>query len=70
MMRKLIYVIRYPFSGRLLNMSMFTIKFGPAVKGIATNHYYCAAHGTFRYFEVCSICLREGLGRSKPATNP
>jgi hypothetical protein len=30
----------------------------------------CAAHGTFRYFELCSICLREGLGRSKPATNP
>jgi len=31
---------------------------------------YCAAHGTFRYSELCSICLREGLGRSKPATNP
>ncbi len=31
---------------------------------------YCAAHGTFRYFELCSICLRKGLGRSKPATNP
>ncbi len=30
----------------------------------------CAAHGTFRYFELCSICLREGLGRSKPATTP
>jgi hypothetical protein len=30
----------------------------------------CAAHGTFRYFELCSICLREGLGRSKPAINP
>jgi hypothetical protein len=30
----------------------------------------CAAHGTFRYFELRSICLREGLGRSKPATNP
>ncbi len=24
----------------------------------------------FPYFELCSICLREGLGRSKPATNP
>jgi hypothetical protein len=31
---------------------------------------YCAAHGTFRYFEICSICFREGLGRSKPATKP
>jgi hypothetical protein len=30
----------------------------------------CAAYGTFRYFELCSICLREGLCRSKPATNP
>ncbi len=30
----------------------------------------CAAHETFRYFELCSICLREGLGRSKPTTNP
>jgi hypothetical protein len=30
----------------------------------------CAAHGTFRYFELCSICLREGLGRSEPAINP
>ncbi len=29
-----------------------------------------ATHGTFRYFELCSICLREGLGSSKPATNP
>jgi hypothetical protein len=34
------------------------------------NKYSCAAHGTFRYFELCSICLREGLGCSKPATNP
>ena len=25
----------------------------------------CCAHGNFRYFELCSICLREGLGRSK-----
>jgi hypothetical protein len=37
-------------------------------------HHYnvkrCAAHGTFRYFELCSICLREGLGCSKPTTNP
>ncbi len=30
----------------------------------------CAAHGTFRFFELCLICLREGLGCSKPATNP
>ncbi len=30
----------------------------------------CAAQRTFRYFELCSLCLREGLGRSKPATNP
>jgi hypothetical protein len=28
----------------------------------------CAAHRTFRYFELCSVCLREGLGRSKPQT--
>ncbi len=33
-------------------------------------HRCCAAHRTFRYFELCSICLRESLGRSKPATNP
>ena len=30
----------------------------------------CCAHETFRCFELCSICSREGLGRSKPATNP
>jgi hypothetical protein len=24
---------------------------------------------TFRYLELCSTCLKEGLGRSKPATN-
>jgi len=30
----------------------------------------CCAHGTFRCFELCSTCSREGLGRSKPATNP
>ncbi len=30
----------------------------------------CAAHRTFCYFELCSICLRKGLGRSKPTTNP
>jgi hypothetical protein len=24
---------------------------------------------TFRYLELCSTCLKEGLGR-KPATNP
>jgi hypothetical protein len=30
----------------------------------------CATHGTFHYFALCSICLREGLGRIKPATNP
>jgi hypothetical protein len=30
----------------------------------------CFALGTFHYFELFSICLREGLGRSKPATNP
>jgi hypothetical protein len=24
----------------------------------------------FPLLELCSICLREGLGRSKPATNP
>jgi hypothetical protein len=29
----------------------------------------CCAHGTFRCFELCSTCLKEGLGRSKPATN-
>jgi hypothetical protein len=23
---------------------------------------------TFRYLELCSTCLKEGLGRSKPAT--
>jgi hypothetical protein len=28
------------------------------------------AHGNFRCFELCSICSKEGLGRSKPATNP
>ncbi len=33
-------------------------------------HCPCCAHGTFCYFELCSICLREGLGHSKPATNP
>ncbi len=31
---------------------------------------YCAAHRTFCYFELCSICLREGLGSSKPTTSP
>jgi hypothetical protein len=30
----------------------------------------CFAHGTFHCFELCSTCLKEGLGRSKPATNP
>ncbi len=25
---------------------------------------------TFRYLELYSTCLKEGLGRSKPATNP
>ncbi len=30
----------------------------------------CGTPGTFRYFELCSICLREGLGHSKPSTNP
>ncbi len=39
-------------------------------KVLSTITYHCAAHGSFRYFELCSICLREGLGRSKPATNP
>ncbi len=34
------------------------------------NYSSCAAYGTFRYFERCSVCLREGLGHSKPATNP
>ncbi len=29
---------------------------------------YCDAHGIFRYSEICSICFREGLGHSKPAT--
>jgi hypothetical protein len=29
----------------------------------------CCAHGTFRCFELCSTCSREGLGRSKPTTN-
>ena len=24
---------------------------------------------TFRYLELCSTCLKESLGRSKPATN-
>jgi hypothetical protein len=24
---------------------------------------------TFRYLELCSTCFKEGLGRSKPATN-
>ena len=32
--------------------------------------YIWGAPGTFRYFQLCSICVREGLGRSKPATNP
>jgi hypothetical protein len=31
---------------------------------------WCAAHGTFRYFELCSICLRDGLVCSKHTTNP
>ncbi len=35
-----------------------------------TQYECCFAHRTFCYFELCSICLREGLGRSKPATNP
>jgi hypothetical protein len=33
--------------------------------------YYCAAVAlteTFHYLELCSTCLKEGLGRSKPAT--
>jgi hypothetical protein len=30
----------------------------------------CGAPGTFRVFELCSICSRGGLGHSKPATNP
>jgi hypothetical protein len=25
------------------------------------NYSSCAAHGTFRYFELCSICLRDVL---------
>ncbi len=29
-------------------------------------HCPCCAHGAFCYLELCSICLREGLGRSKP----
>jgi hypothetical protein len=29
----------------------------------------CCAHETFRCFELCSTCSREGLGCSKPATN-
>jgi hypothetical protein len=33
-------------------------------------HNTCAAHGTFCYFKLCSICLKDGLGQSKPATNP
>jgi hypothetical protein len=31
---------------------------------------YCATHRIFCYFELCSICLRKGLGRSKHATSP
>jgi hypothetical protein len=27
---------------------------------------FCCAHGAFRYFELCSTCLKEGLARSKP----
>ncbi len=30
----------------------------------------CAARRTFCYFELCSICLKKGIGRIKPATNP
>ncbi len=43
------------------------LKFGMEGNG---TEFMCFAHGTFRYFELCSNCLREGLGRSKPATNP
>jgi hypothetical protein len=31
---------------------------------------HCCAHRTFRCYELCSAFLREGLGRSKPVTNP
>ncbi len=50
-------------------LSSFWVHNGLLRMGYKTNRY-CAAQGTFRYFELCSICLREGLGRSKPATNP
>jgi hypothetical protein len=36
----------------------------------STKYQRCAAQGTSRFFELYSISLREGLGRSKPATNP
>ncbi len=38
---------------------------GSRILDPGSKNSYCAAHGTFRYFELCSICLREGLGRSQ-----
>jgi hypothetical protein len=42
----------------------------PSFNSVASTISSVALTETFRYLELCSTCLTEGLGRSKPSTNP
>jgi hypothetical protein len=37
--------------------------------GYSVGYRNYAAHGTFHYFKLCSICLKECPGRNKPQPN-
>ncbi len=69
------YVIFHIFPKRwqpLFDNFTVSLREGPPTGLMASDDIdcECCAQGTFRCFELCSTCLKEGLGRSKPTTNP